>query len=61
MRAGRVELLLIALAPDRILWGTDYPLLSQGKFLKRVRASGLTPEELEGVLGGNAARLLRLE
>lgn len=45
----------------RILWGTDYPLLSQAKFLKRVRNCGLSPEELTGVLGGNAARLLRLE
>lgn len=46
---------------NRILWGTDYPLLSQAKFLKRVRASGLSTDELDAVLGGNAARLLRLE
>ncbi len=45
---------------DRILWGTDYPLLSQAKFLKRVRASGLSDDELAAVLGGNAARLLKL-
>lgn len=45
----------------KILWGTDYPLLSQDKFLRRVRESGLTSEELGAVLGGNAARLLRLE
>jgi predicted TIM-barrel fold metal-dependent hydrolase len=44
----------------KILWGTDYPLLSQSKFLNRVRASGLPPEDLDDVLGGNAARLLRL-
>lgn len=46
---------------ERILWGTDYPLLSQAKFLKRVRESGLNEEQLAAVLGGNAARLLRLE
>ena len=45
---------------ERILWGTDFPLLSQAKFLKRVRSSGLTEEQLDAVLGGNAARLLRL-
>ena len=45
---------------DRILWGTDYPLLSQAKMLQRVRESGLEADELEAVLGGNAARLLRL-
>lgn len=45
---------------ERILWGTDFPLLSQAKFLKRVRASGLEEKALEAILGGNAARLLRL-
>ncbi len=45
---------------DRILWGTDWPLLPQAKFLARVRASGLMPEEQAAVLGGNAVRLLRL-
>jgi predicted TIM-barrel fold metal-dependent hydrolase len=45
---------------DRILWGTDYPLLSQARMLERVRKCGLAKEELEAVLGGNAARLLRL-
>ncbi len=46
---------------EKILWGTDYPLLSQAKFIKRVRESGLGESDLEAVLGGNAARLLRLE
>jgi uncharacterized protein len=46
---------------ERILWGTDYPLLSQAKFLKRVRESGLDDEQLAAVLGGNAERLLRLQ
>ncbi|MGA7732590.1 MAG: amidohydrolase family protein [Chloroflexia bacterium] len=45
---------------ERILWGTDYPLLSQAKMLARVRDSGLSQGELEAVLGGTAARLLRL-
>ena len=46
---------------DRILWGTDYPLLSQAKFLKRVRSCGLPENDLDAILGGNAARLLRLQ
>lgn len=46
---------------DKILWGTDFPLLSQAKMLKRVRECGLDDAGLEAVLGGNAARLLRLE
>jgi uncharacterized protein len=46
--------------PERILWGTDFPLLSQTKFLGRVRSAGLEEAALEAILGGNAARLLRL-
>ncbi|HET9492706.1 MAG TPA: amidohydrolase family protein, partial [Chloroflexia bacterium] len=45
---------------ERILWGTDYPLLSQAKFLGRVRAAGLADDELAAILGGNAQRLLHL-
>jgi predicted TIM-barrel fold metal-dependent hydrolase len=46
---------------ERILWGTDYPLLSQAKFLARVRSTGLAARELDAILGGNAARLLHLD
>jgi predicted TIM-barrel fold metal-dependent hydrolase len=46
---------------ERILWGTDYPLLGQARFLERTRAAGLAPPDLARILGGNAARLLRLE
>ena len=56
---------------ERILWGTDYPLLThpgrtrEATFLydlEDVRGAGaaLTPSELALVLGGNAARLLHL-
>jgi uncharacterized protein len=46
---------------ERIIWGTDYPLLAQAKFLARVRATGLAAGELDAILGGNAARLLHLD
>ncbi|HEX6608601.1 MAG TPA: amidohydrolase family protein [Chloroflexia bacterium] len=53
---------VIALAGcERILWATDYPLLGQARFLARTRDAGLSENELAEVLGGNAARLLRLE
>lgn len=49
-----------SLAGDRVLFGSDYPLLGQRRLLDRVRASGLTGEALSGVLGKNAACLLGL-
>jgi predicted TIM-barrel fold metal-dependent hydrolase len=54
--------------PDRVLFGTDYPLLTHprqtrepefARDLADARAGGLTPAELEQVLGGNLLRLLR--
>lgn len=53
----------------KILYGSDYPLLIYPRrqqqpgfdhLLDEIRSSGLSPEELELVLGGNAARLLGL-
>ncbi len=49
------------LAGDRVLFGSDYPLLSPTSFLRRVRASGLSGEALAAFLGGNAERLFGLE
>ena len=48
------------LAPGRVLFGSDYRLLSQRRMLRYVREAGLTPEAAAAVLGGNAARLLGL-
>jgi predicted TIM-barrel fold metal-dependent hydrolase len=48
------------LAPGRILFGTDYPLLGQKRMLERVRSAGLDESELAAVLGGTAARVLGL-
>jgi predicted TIM-barrel fold metal-dependent hydrolase len=53
--------------PEKILYGSDYPLLiypSQerapgfSRLLDEIRGSGLSPDELDLVLGGNVARLL---
>ncbi|MDD5543217.1 MAG: amidohydrolase family protein [Acidobacteriia bacterium] len=47
---------------DHILAGSDFPHLigSMEKMLSSIRQLKITPEEREGILGGNAARLLRL-
>lgn len=45
---------------ERILWGSDFPLVTQAKALARTRDADLRKEELTAVLGGNAAGLLGL-
>ena len=45
---------------DRILFGSDYPVLEQDRVLRETRALPLTPPELQAILGDNAARLLGL-
>jgi hypothetical protein len=46
--------------PDRVLFGSDYPLLSQERARREVEGVGLSAEVEAAVLGGNAARLLGL-
>ena len=47
--------------PERVMWGSDHPVLKMGRFLRRVRETAdLRPEELEPVLGGNARQVYRL-
>lgn len=46
------------IAPDKLLFGTDYPLISHRRFLKRVRAIGLPTTVERALLGENAGRIL---
>jgi uncharacterized protein len=43
---------------DRILFGTDYPLMHQSRVIDQVRSSSLSGEDQAAILGGNAKRLL---
>ncbi len=45
---------------ERVLFASDYPLVSQTKALRRMRKGGLPKSDEAAVLGGNAARLLGL-
>ncbi len=45
------------LAPRRVLFGSDYPLISQARSLRRVRDADLETEESRWLLGENAQRL----
>jgi hypothetical protein len=51
---------ILAWAPDRLAWGSDYPLLRQSRFLQRVRRLNLEPDALARLLQHNAERVLGL-
>lgn len=44
---------------DRILFGSDFPLLKPQRYFKELSISGLTDEQLAAVKGLNAARLFK--
>ena len=46
---------------DRILFGSDYPLLAPGRLLKEIRSLDLPEETRNLILAGNAQRLLGIE
>ena len=53
---ARVYGLMARLAPGRVLFGSDFPLTSQRRMLRRVRKAGLDEPDLAALLGENAAR-----
>ncbi len=46
---------------DRILFGSDFPLLSPQRYFRELRESGLSEDDQKKILGLNLARLLALE
>lgn len=52
---------LDVVGPERVLWGSDHPVLNLSRFLRRTRKlAGLRPEEAGPVLGDNARRVYGL-
>ena len=45
---------------EKILFGTDYPLLKQGRGLEEVKSADLTVKDRNLILAGNARRLLNI-
>ena len=43
---------------DKILFGSDYPLLAPSRIIDQIESVGLSPEVKAMILGGNAKRLL---
>ena len=46
---------------DKILFGSDYPLLAQSRLLKEINSQDLPSETKNLILSGNACRLLGIE
>ena len=46
---------------DRILFGSDYPLMHQNRVLAQIQASQLPEEDKARILGANAQKLLCLD
>ncbi len=53
--------LALTRAPGRIVFGSDYPLLSQKKEIEGIRVDTPDPNVADAILGGNAAQLLGIE
>lgn len=52
---------LDVVGPNRVLWGSDHPVLGMGRFLRRtLRDANLAEGEVRAVLAGNAARVYNL-
>ncbi|MEW6258982.1 MAG: amidohydrolase family protein [Thermodesulfobacteriota bacterium] len=45
---------------DRILFGSDFPLIRPERYRREMLASGLEPQQMDAVMGENARRLLRI-
>ena len=47
---------LKALGPEHFLLGTDYPLLKPSRYIRYFEDAGLTPREMEMIMGGSFLR-----
>ncbi len=50
----RVYSIMSRLAPGRVLFGSDFPLVTQSRMLKQIENAGLSKRDLTALLGENA-------
>ncbi|MEW6352284.1 MAG: amidohydrolase family protein [Thermodesulfobacteriota bacterium] len=53
------EVVRSIMGPDKLLFGSDYPLLGLKRYLKELDRAGVDGEFRRGILGGNLQRLLQ--
>jgi predicted TIM-barrel fold metal-dependent hydrolase len=49
------------LLKDRVLFGSDYPLITPERWMKDFEVAGFKPEVMPSILKDNAVRLLGLD
>lgn len=59
--AGLVEYAVRRLGPERIVYGSDWPIRDFGTQVGRIAGASLSPHEKGLIFAGNAARLLKLK
>jgi uncharacterized protein len=57
----RIRRLIERHGPDKVIFGSDWPMADPTAEIAAIRALGLSDDDTEAVLGGNLARLLGLE
>ena len=57
---GAIEFLVNGAGQDRVLFGSDMPLMDARYQIGRIATSGISDDAKSAVLGGNAVRLLGL-
>ncbi|MCC7160857.1 MAG: amidohydrolase family protein [Anaerolineae bacterium] len=57
---GFIEAAVAALGPQRVIFGTDMPLLDPWSQKARITSAEISPQERDLILGGNMQRLLGL-
>ena len=59
-RASAIAAVAMTAGPDRILFGTDYPLLTHGRVMDYVRSGGLSEQDTASIMGTNASSLINV-
>ena len=57
-RPSAIAAAAITAGPDRILFGTDYPLFTHRRVIDYVTSAGLSQRDLDAIMGGNALFLV---
>jgi predicted TIM-barrel fold metal-dependent hydrolase len=58
---ARLKALIERHGPERVVFASDWPMADPAQEIETIRGLGLANADTEAVLGGNLARLLRLE